>query len=55
MELRFLDTAAGKVTTAARIAVPGETGLALSPDGRALLYNQIDHAGTEILLVENFR
>ena len=54
-ELRFLDITTRKMTTAGRIGKPVMTGLALSPDGRSLLYNQVDHGGTEILLVENFR
>ena len=30
-------------------------GLALSPDGRWLLYGQLDRAGSDIMLVENFQ
>ena len=30
-------------------------GLALSPDGRWLLYAQLDRSGADIMLVENFR
>ena len=30
-------------------------GLALSPDGRWLLYSQLDRSGADIMLVENFR
>ena len=30
-------------------------GIALSPDGRTLLYSQIDDAGSDLMLVENFR
>jgi hypothetical protein len=29
-------------------------GLAISPDGTTLLFNQVDHRATEILLMENF-
>jgi Tol biopolymer transport system component len=54
-ELRFLDFATGKTNTAGRIGTPVHTGMAISPDGRTLLYNQLDHSGTEILLVEHFR
>jgi serine/threonine protein kinase len=53
--LRFFDTATGRISTAAGIDKPVYTGLTLSADGRSLLYNQIDHSGTEILLIENFR
>jgi hypothetical protein len=30
-------------------------GLALSPDGRWLLYAQIDRYGADLMLAENFR
>ncbi len=33
----------------------GEPGLALSPDGRWILYAQIDQRTSDIMLVENFR
>ena len=32
-----------------------EAGLALSPDGRKLIYAQLDHSFNDILLMENFR
>jgi Tol biopolymer transport system component len=32
-----------------------QAGLAISPDGRTLLYSQLDHAVDEIMLMENFR
>ncbi len=30
-------------------------GLAISPDRRSILYSQVDHAGSDLMLVENFR
>jgi len=50
--------ATGDITPIAALAKePGvfNTGLALSPDGRWLLYSQLDRSGADILLVENFR
>jgi hypothetical protein len=32
----------------------GGPGLAMSPDGRAVLITQVDDAGSDIMLVENF-
>jgi Tol biopolymer transport system component/tRNA A-37 threonylcarbamoyl transferase component Bud32 len=53
-DLRFLSFATGAVTTASALKNP-YGGVAISPDGGALLFNQIDHRATEILLVDNFR
>jgi Tol biopolymer transport system component/DNA-binding winged helix-turn-helix (wHTH) protein len=50
--------ATGDITPIAALAKePGvlNTGLALSPDGRWLLYSQLDRSGADIMLVENFR
>jgi hypothetical protein len=32
-----------------------QSGLTISPDGRTLLYSQIDQDGSEIMLAQNFR
>jgi hypothetical protein len=34
--------------------MPVDLGLGVSPDGRTLLYGQVDRAGSNIMLVENF-
>jgi Tol biopolymer transport system component len=52
--LQFLSFATGKVKTIAPISgSPGE-GLSVSPDGRFILYTQVDEA-SDLMLVENFR
>jgi Tol biopolymer transport system component len=33
----------------------GDTSISVSPDGRWILYTQLDQAGSELMLVENFR
>jgi Tol biopolymer transport system component/DNA-binding winged helix-turn-helix (wHTH) protein len=42
-------------TRVAGLAKTGYYGLALSPDGRYLLYSQIDQQGSDLMLVERFR
>ena len=37
------------------IPAPIELGLALSPDERLILYSQLDHVESALMLVENFR
>ena len=32
-----------------------DSGFALSPDGRYLLYSQVDQAGSDILIMEHYR
>jgi hypothetical protein len=38
-----------------RIDAPPDLGLALSPDGKYLLFTKIDYLGADLMLVENFR
>jgi Tol biopolymer transport system component len=53
--IQFLRFATGKVKTV--VPIPGqlEIGLSVSPDGRSLLFSEIDEAGSDLMLVENFR
>ncbi len=56
--LKFYDFATGRVadvSTLAKDPVYGPPGLAVSPDGRAILYVQRDSSSSDIMLVENFR
>jgi Tol biopolymer transport system component len=53
--LQFLEFATGKVTRVAPISKPAAPGLAVSPDGRTILYAQYDQRASELMLVENFR
>ena len=49
--LAFLHLANGQITTLAEISRPLELGFALSPDERTILYSQIDHVSSELMLV----
>ena len=47
--------ATGKTRRLATIERVVSAGIAVSPDGRTLLYSQIDETGSDLMLVENFR
>jgi Tol biopolymer transport system component/DNA-binding winged helix-turn-helix (wHTH) protein len=57
--IQFLDLATNKIRTVANFGKPLSSGdfggLALSPDGRWILYTLFDQGGAELRLVENFR
>jgi hypothetical protein len=53
--VQFLSFATGKVKTVAPITAPPSSGLSVSPDGRSLLFSQVDESGSDLMLVENFR
>jgi Tol biopolymer transport system component len=53
-ELVFLRYATGRITSIATIPGPVALGLALSPDGRMILYSQVDQVGSDLMLVEDF-
>jgi hypothetical protein len=53
--LQFLSFATAKVKTVAPISRRPMEGLSVSPDGRSLLFSQLDEAGSDLMLVENFR
>jgi len=53
--LTFFDFATGKTTTVTATDQPGGVGLAVSPDGRSILYDDKGDAESTIMLVKNFR
>jgi eukaryotic-like serine/threonine-protein kinase len=53
--LAFFSFATRQTTTLADISHPVDLGFALSPDERMVLYSQIDHVASDLMLVENFR
>jgi WD40-like Beta Propeller Repeat len=56
--IEFFNFATGKVTQVATLNRPlsrSAPGLTVSPDGRWMLFTQLDHSGSDILLVERFR
>jgi len=52
--LQFLDAATGKVRTLG-VVDNLENGLCVSPDGRYVVWAQLDRNTTDLMLVENFR
>jgi hypothetical protein len=53
--LAFFSFASHRTTTLAEIPRPVGIGFAISPDERLVLYSQIDHVASDLMLVENFR
>ena len=53
--LSFAGRGAVRVATLDRRPAPYEPGIAVSPDGRWILYTQEDHRTSDIMLVEQFR
>jgi Tol biopolymer transport system component len=58
--IQFLEFGTGQIRTVANVdrgfnLGAGAGGLAVSPDGRWILYTQFEQAGSELMLVENFR
>ena len=56
-ELRFFDfnTQAIRTIAALERTPTNVADLAVSPDGRTILYTQLESAGSDLMLVENFR
>jgi eukaryotic-like serine/threonine-protein kinase len=58
--MEFLNFATGKIALLANFErpiafAPIADGLTVSPDGRSILYTQFEQAGSELMLVEDFR
>jgi len=53
--LNFFEFATGKITTVSTLDQAGGLGLALSADGRSVLYDGKGEAESSIMLVKNFR
>ena len=53
--IQFLSFATAKVKMVAPISRSPAEGLSVSPDGRSILFSQFDEAGSDLMLVENFR
>ncbi len=51
--LKLYSFATGATTTILPIGLP-EYGLDVSPDGRYLVYDQLDDPASDLMLVENF-
>jgi eukaryotic-like serine/threonine-protein kinase len=53
--VQFLDFATGATKTILPIDKTIDLGFTVSPDGHYVLWSQIDHRGSNLMLVENFR
>jgi len=53
--IEFFSFATRKVTQIATLEKPFFLGISVSPDGRWLIYTQLDQSGSDIMLMENFR
>jgi Tol biopolymer transport system component len=53
--IQFFNFATKKIRSIATIEKPVDLYLSVSPDGRWILYSQVDQVGSDLMLVENFR
>jgi Tol biopolymer transport system component len=54
-DICFYEFASGQIRKVLTIQRPVNTHIAVSPDGRTILYPQSDESGSVLMLVENFR
>ena len=52
--IQFLSFSTGKVKLVAPMSGRPNEGLSVAPDGRSILFSQIDQFGSDLMLVENF-
>ena len=52
--VQFFNFATGAATLIVKVPKPLDLGLTVSPDGRTLLYSQVDYTGSNLMLVEDF-
>ena len=53
-KIAFFNFATGRITQIASVARAFQKGLSISPDGRWLIFSQIDRTDRDIMLMENF-
>ena len=54
-DISFYEFATGQIRKVLTIERPVNNHIAVSPDGRTILYPQSDESGSVLVLVENFR
>ena len=53
--IQFFSFATPKTETIAKVGRPTLGGLTVSPNGKSILYAQLDQLGSDLMLVENFQ
>jgi Tol biopolymer transport system component len=53
--VRYFDFGTRRDSEIAALDAPGDLGMAISPDGKYLLFTKIDHLGADLMLVEKLR
>ena len=53
--IKFLRFSTGKIEDIVQLGGPPFFGLTVSPDGRWLVYSQVEQLGSDLMLVDNFR
>ncbi len=54
-DIRLYEFSTGKITKIVTIERKPDWDISVSPDDRMILYTQVDEAGSDLMLVENFR